>query len=201
MARQGGILTDRPEGWPGPKRSQTISLLLLCGAGAAAIGLGALDPSQREEDVLVYPSAEACAAGRIRTDADCRRDYATARAAYPSAAPRYSSEPACESHHGRGHCLADTAAGLAPGGRYLPVMAGYVIGRRAEQDLPPQPVFDHAPEAAGHGGGGGYCTGSGGRIATGSGGRSASARVSSAAVRPVSFGGFGATGRAHSSGG
>ncbi|MER2269436.1 DUF1190 domain-containing protein [Methylobacterium oxalidis] len=195
------LTTGEPEDWPRSKRSQTVSLVLLCGAGAAALGLGALDPSQREEDVLVYASAEACAAGRVRTEADCRRDYGIARAAYPAAAPRYGGERDCESHHGRSHCVTDAAAGLPPGGRYVPVMAGYLIGRRPEQELPPQPVFDHAPESGGHGGGSGYCTGSGGRIATASGGRSASARVSSAAVRPASFGGFGATGRSFSHGG
>jgi uncharacterized protein YgiB involved in biofilm formation len=184
------------------KRSQTVSLVLLCGAGATAVALARIDPSQREEDVLVYATPDACAAGRIRTEADCRRDYDIARQAYPDAAPRYPSPDACERHHGAGHCLPGESAGLREGGRTIPMMAGYVIGRRPEQDLPPQPVFDPAPQeraSQGAGHAGGYCTGSGGRIVTASGGRSASARVASASVRPASFGGFGATGRSFAS--
>jgi uncharacterized protein YgiB involved in biofilm formation len=184
------------------KRSQAVSLVLLCGAGVTAVALARIDPSQREEDVLVYATPEACAAGRIRTEADCRRDYAIARQAYPDTAPRYPSLDACERHHGAGHCLPGERAGLREGGLSIPMMAGYVIGRRPEQDLPPQPVFDHAPaDESAHGAGhaGGYCTGSGARIVTASGGRSASARVASASLRPAAFGGFGATGRAFAS--
>ncbi|MEG9525030.1 MAG: DUF1190 domain-containing protein, partial [Hyphomicrobiales bacterium] len=45
------------------KRSATISLVLLAGAGAAALLLARRDPSQREEDALVYGNDGACIAG------------------------------------------------------------------------------------------------------------------------------------------
>ncbi|WP_036266186.1 DUF1190 domain-containing protein [Methylobacterium sp. 10] len=185
-------------------RSQTVTLVMLAGAGAAAFGLARIDPSQNEEDVLVYPNAEACIAGRIRTDADCREEYLTARASYPGAAPLYATMIDCEAHHGASHCLPGDGIVLSATGRFVPRMAGYVIGRRADQGLTPQPIFDHAPKSAsavsaGYSGGAGYCTGWGGRITTSSGGASSTARVASSAVRQVAYGGFGSTGRSFSS--
>lgn len=186
-------------------RSQTVTLVLLAGAGAAALWLGHVDPSQDEEDVLIYPEADACIAGRIREPDDCRNEYRTARAAYPESAPRYDTAGDCEAHHGLGHCVPGDTVAASATGRFVPVMAGYVIGRRAEQGLTPQPVYDHAPteRSTGHGaasgGHAGYCTGWGGRIVPATGGVSSSARVASSAVRRVAFGGFGNSGRSFSS--
>lgn len=181
------------------KRSTTVALVLVAGAGATALALGRCDPSQREEDVLVYRDPEACIGGGLRTEADCRSAYATALAAYPDGAPRYPSLVDCEGHHGAGHCVEGTAVAASAAGRFVPILAGYAVGRLAEQALAPQPLYDHRPDQAGiassGGGGGGYCTSWGGRVVTGSGGASSSARVSSASVRPAAFGGFGATGR------
>ncbi|NEU13907.1 DUF1190 domain-containing protein [Methylobacterium sp. BTF04] len=187
----------------GSKRSETVTLVLLAGAGAAAWGFARIDPSQREEDVLVYNGPEACISAAIRTSEDCRRDYATVRLAYPNAAPRYATASDCESHHGPGHCVTGDSVGASATGRFVPVLAGYIIGRTEEQDLDPQPIYDHRPSEAGPGyvgsGSGGYCTSWGGRVSTTSGGSSSFARVASSAVRPASFGGFGATGRGFSS--
>ncbi|MFD1303923.1 DUF1190 domain-containing protein [Methylobacterium marchantiae] len=192
---------------PRVMRSQTVTLVMLAGAGAAAFGLAHVDPSQDEEDVLVYANPEACIAGRVRTEAECRSEYLTARAAYPESAPRYATMIDCEAHHGALHCLPGASVASSATGRFVPMMAGYVIGRRDDQDLDPQPLYDHAPKertasGVGTGGGssgGGYCTGWGGRVTTSSGGASSSARVASSAVRRVAFGGFGSTGRGFSS--
>ncbi|WP_245259346.1 DUF1190 domain-containing protein [Methylobacterium sp. 77] len=190
---------------PRRMRSQTVTLVMLAGAGAAAIGLGHLDPSQNEEDVLVYANPDACIAGRIRSVADCRSEYLTAGGAYPESAPRYATLLDCEAHHGARHCLFGESVAASATGKFVPMMAGYVIGRRRSQELEPQPVYDHAPQertASGTGAGasgGGYCTGWGGRIVTSSAGTSSSARVASSAVRKVAFGGFGSTGRSFSS--
>jgi len=197
-------MTSPPESVaPTSKRSQSVTLVLMAGAGATALGLAQIDRSQREEDILVYPSPEACGAAHIRTEADCRRDYALARAAYPEGAPRYATEAQCEAHHGRSHCLPGGLVAPSAAGRFVPMMAAFLVGRRPEQDLPPQPVYDHRPGETSGGtphGGGGYCTGWGGRVVTGGGGTASSGRVASAAVRQAAFGGFGATGRGFSSG-
>lgn len=184
-----------------PKRSTTVTLVLVAGAGTTALVLGRLDSSQREEDVLVYAGADACTAAAVRTEPDCRRDYAIARQAYPEAAPRYASLLDCEAHHGPAHCLTGSSVAASATGRFVPMMAGYLVGRRPDQDLTPQPIYHHRPNQSeqAHSGHGGYCTSWGGRVVTASGGASSSARVASAAVRPASFGGFGETGRGFSS--
>ena len=101
------------------KRSTTVALVLVAGAGATALALGRYDPSQREEDVLVYGGPDACIRGGIRTETDCRSTYATALAAYPEAAPRYLSLADCEGHHGTGHCVDGTAVATSAAGRFV----------------------------------------------------------------------------------
>lgn len=188
------------------KRSITISLVLLAGTGAAALALAQLDPSQEEEDALVYKDDGECIAQALRSAEECTRAFKAARESYPTTAPRYESNADCERHHGPGSC---TAAGLvSPGAAdiFIPVMAGYMIGRTAAQLMPTQPLYPHAPqEDPDHpsSGGGGYCTGSGGRVWRSSGGTSSIARVTSSTARTVTSsprmvarGGFGSTGRA-----
>ncbi|GJD47931.1 hypothetical protein OPKNFCMD_0644 [Methylobacterium crusticola] len=193
---------DGPGPTQGSKRSQTVSLVLLVGVGAAALVLARRDPSQREEDTLVYADLAACRAQGLRSPEDCEAADREVRALYPTVAPRYPDSAACERHHGSGGCTAAVAP--APAGAFVPLLAGFMIGRSADQHLPVQPLFRHAPdearEAAGVSGvSGGYCTSGGGRVWTARG--STLARVSSAVARGgpaparvVATGGFGATG-------
>lgn len=186
------------------KRSQTVSTVLVAGAGLAALSLGSLTRAAPSKDVLVYPDAAACAAEGIRPAGECRSEYATARAAYPRMAPHYDTEGACARHHGSFRCLTDAAAPAAQ--RFVPRMAGYMIGRTAAQGVTPEPVYDHA---SGHGGhGGSYCTGSGGKVATGSGGSASSGKLTAASSKgsavgfssgKTTYGGFGDSGRGFSS--
>ncbi|AWN46773.1 hypothetical protein DK419_11010 [Methylobacterium terrae] len=186
------------------KRSAAISLVLVAGAGATAIGLARLDPSQRDEDVLVYGSLGACIADRVRTEQACTEAEAAARAAYAASAPRYETPAECERHHGRGGCVPGATVTPAAQGRFLPVMAAFMMGRTEEQDLPVQPLYAHAPEEERHAHGGtagGYCTGSGARVVAAGGTSrvhvsSAVARSTTSSPRTVARGGFGGTGRA-----
>ncbi|SFL28676.1 DUF1190 domain-containing protein [Methylorubrum salsuginis] len=179
------------------KRSQTVSTALVASAGLAAFGLGSLTFVDWSGNVLVYRDATACAAEGIRSAEDCRSAYDIARSAYPSSAPHYQWEVACESHHGNFHCQTDPAAAPTVG-RYVPRMAGYVLGRRASDGVTPEPVYEHG---GGHGDGhAGYCTGSGGRISTGYGGRASSGMLKSArSSSSAKFGGFGGSGKSFSS--
>lgn len=186
------------------KRSATISLVLVAGAGAAAFGLARLDSSQRDEDVLVYGSLGACIAERVRSAEACTQAEAAARAAYAASAPRYETPAECERHHGPGGCVPGETVTAAARGRTLPVMAAFMMGRTDEQDLPVQPLYAHAPEEQqAHGGGhaGGYCTGSGARVFSAGGTARAHvpasiARTTTATPRTIARGGFGGTGRA-----
>ena len=189
------------------KRSQTVSLVLLVGAGAAAWALGRADPSQREEDALVYPTEEGCAAAAIRSGDDCRDAFREARALYPRIAPRFATNAECETHHGPGGCVAGGTVGAEAAGWFIPVMAGVMLGRTVAQGLPIQPLFPHRPEERqqASSSGGGYCTSSGGRVWTSSGGNASTARASSAVARSrdstarVVRGGLGSTGRSFAS--
>lgn len=208
--------TRAPAGDPPPapepprrsKRSQTVSLVLLVGAGAAAWALGRADPSQREEDALVYPTEEGCAAATLRSAEECGSAFREARALYPRIAPRYATNAECETHHGPGGCLAGGGVASEAAGWFIPVMSGVMLGRTAAQGLPVQPLFPHRPEErreASGGHGGGYCTSSGGRVWASSGGSGSTARVSSAVARSrdtsarVVRGGLGSTGRSFAS--
>lgn len=179
------------------KRSQTVSMVLVAGAGLTALSLGSLTRGVPTEDVLVYPDAAACVAEGIRPAVECRSEYDIARAAYPRTTPHYDTQATCERHHGGSRCLPDPGATDAQ--RFVPRMAGYMIGRSAAQRVTPEPVYDHAS-----GRGGRYCTGSGAKIGTGSGGSASSGKLTAAASKGsstagTSFGGFGESGRGFSS--
>jgi uncharacterized protein YgiB involved in biofilm formation len=189
------------------KRSATVSLVLVAGAGAAALALGRLDSSQREEEMLVYGSLGACIAQQVRSAEACIAAAKDAQSAYAATAPRYETEADCQRHHGRGGCVPGATVTEAAAGRTLPVMAAFMMGRTDEQAVPVQPLYPHAPEeeepgqaASGGGHAGGYCTASGGRVAyvgSGSGVHVAAtiARTVATTPRTVSRGGFGGTGR------
>ena len=190
------------------KRSAAVSLVLVAGAGAAALTLGGLDPSQREEEALVYGTLGACIAQQLRGAEACIAAYTSAQETYAATAPRYETEADCQRHHGTGGCTPGAQVTEAARGRYLPVMAAFMMGRTDAQDLPVQPLYPHAPEeerdeagAATAGHGGGYCTGAGGRVAYAGGASrvhvpASVARTTSATPRTISRGGFGGTGRA-----
>lgn len=191
-------------GLPGSKRSQTVSLVLLLGVGAAAWGLARRDPSQREEDALVYRDLAACLGQGLRSREDCESADREARSLYPQAAPRYATNGDCEAHHGCGGCTAGGFVSPVAAGYFIPMLSGFMIGRTPEQKLPVQPLYRHETRPCGAGGGhaGSYCTSAGGRVWTASSG-SSSARVSSAVAhtstsspRVVASGGFGGTGHA-----
>ncbi|HEY8565267.1 MAG TPA: DUF1190 domain-containing protein [Beijerinckiaceae bacterium] len=188
------------------KRSQAISLVLIAGAGAVAYGLARSDPSQNEEDALIYRSEQECIEARLRSAAECSEAYAQSRAAALQTAPRYETVSDCERHHGKLGCER-ASSGVGAGAAFVPLMAAYMIGRTASQNLPIQPLFRHREDekqqeqASSGGHGGSYCSSSGGRVyAARSGGVS---RVSSAVARTttsrpevVARGGFGSAAKA-----
>lgn len=196
------------------KRSQAISLVLLAGAGATAFAVAKLDPSQNEEDALIYRAQDECLSAALRPGDECRDEYAAAERAYRASAPRYEDEATCARHHGRADCRPAADLG-GPAGSFVPYMTAYMIGRRASQGMPPQPLYRHQPEeeepaqggSSGHGGGG-YCTGAGGRVYPARGGVSSVSRsvtrTTTSTPLVIARGGFGFTGRgvaAHGSGG
>ncbi|MCI9881334.1 MULTISPECIES: DUF1190 domain-containing protein [Methylobacterium] len=174
-----------------------MTLILLAGAGAASVALARIDPSQRTEDIRIYPNAEACSAGRVRTADECRADYAEALRTYATAAPTYPTLDLCEAQHGIGQCRRRDAAPQPGGDAFVPLMVAYAVGLTAAQKLEPQPLFRNADAQRGLGlaSAASYRTSWGCPIAPAADGASSAARVPAASVRRTVFGGFGATGR------
>jgi uncharacterized protein YgiB involved in biofilm formation len=181
----------------GLKRSETVTLILLAGAGAAAVALARIDPTQRMEDIRIYPNAEACSAGRVRTAEECRTDYAEALETYATAAPAYRTLDLCEAQHGVGQCRRQDAARQPLGDMFVPQMAAYAVGLTAAQKLEPQPLFRNADPQRSLGlvSTSSYRTSWGCPIYPAADGASSAARVPAASVRRAVFGGFGGTGR------
>lgn len=204
--------TDDPAEASYRKRSVAVSLVFVAGASVAAIALDRWDRSGSEEEVLVYESLAACLDQRQREAEACAAGYREAEAAYRAGAPRYATADDCRVHHGADGCAAGGTVAQDAAGLFVPVMAGYMIGRTAGQGLPVQPLYRHAPdrEAGGAAPGGavagGYRTGAGGRVPAGGGGpatrvSSSVARAAASSPRMIAQGGFGGTGRALSFGG
>lgn len=107
-------------------RSSGVRLALL---GATAFALSACDDDT--VDTTAFPSLAACqeAAGESGagfTAEDCSTAFAAAEAAHQESAPRYDDEALCEEEHGS-DCVAEDRVGGSP--VFLPVMAGYLLGR------------------------------------------------------------------------
>lgn len=168
------------------KRSQSLSLLLLATVGASAFALAKRDPSQKEEDALVYRSEQQCVAAKVRTAEECRSAYQSALAAARTKAPRYVNRSDCEKHHGRDHC--ELSSGFSSGyasSHYVPRLSAFMMGRNAAQNMPVQPLYRHEEEQGqqSHSGGhGSYCSSGGGRVYTST-AAATTARVASATAR------------------
>lgn len=120
-----------------PKRSRTMSLLLV---GGATFALAGCFPDRR--DSVLFDTPDQCEAGSSNSQAfwnanDCTEAFEVAQAEHARSAPRYDSLQVCEEQHGVGNCggedttgsaAAATTAGTGGGGIFLPLMAGYMMG-------------------------------------------------------------------------
>lgn len=95
--------------------------------GAAAFGLAACQEDGVE--AVAFPDEAAC----VEANADdpdaraaCGEALAAAEAEHRRSAPRYDEQALCEEEHG-GACVAEDREG--GGGVFLPIMAGYMMGR------------------------------------------------------------------------
>src|SRR5215213_5683837 len=105
------------------KRSQKLSLVLMAGAGVAAYAIARHDPSQQEEDALIYRSEQECVVANLRTPVECHEGYEAARATYGASAPRYQALEDCQKHHGRDNCVGGATAAPGAAAYFIPVMA------------------------------------------------------------------------------
>jgi uncharacterized protein YgiB involved in biofilm formation len=104
-------------------RARTVLL------GAAAFGALAACEDDRI-DARSFSSLESCVAADgegAPTDEECEAGFAAALATHEASAPRYESAALCQEEHGAEACVEEARPG--GGSVFLPLMAGYMIGR------------------------------------------------------------------------
>ncbi len=79
---------------------------------------------ETQEEVLVYPSVEACITAGQRDEAVCRSEFAKAQQLNDEVAPRYSSASQCYSDFGYNRCRQSSSS------LWLPFMMGYMLAPR-----------------------------------------------------------------------
>ncbi len=105
------------------KRINAFKFALL---GATAFTLVAC--GEAEEEVLVYPSVEACVTSGQQDEEVCKSEFAKAQTLHNEVAPRYNDSRDCYSSHGYDRCYQyRTSSG---GSMWLPFMMGYMLAPR-----------------------------------------------------------------------
>lgn len=149
---------------------------------------------EKQEEVLAYPSVEACIAASQQDEAVCRAEYAKAQQLHNKVAPRYSSASQCYSDFGYDRCRQSS------GSVWLPFMMGYMLAPRGGPAyISTQPLYRPSSDPNGY-----YTGGAGriGRVSTSGRTKVATSAASrpAARTRTVARGGFGARAAGRSSG-
>ncbi len=130
------------------KRSRTAKLVLM---GVAPLALSAC---AEQQEALIYPTVEACVAGGLVSEAECRSAYDTAKVASDESAPRYLSRADCIADFGADQCQSAPHSQ----GYFLPLMTGFMIARALDGGrYYPQPLY--RPRTGEWTTGGGYTIG------------------------------------------
>lgn len=135
MARPRKRLNAAPSGPGGDhetggsrKRTLVISLLAL-GAGAVTIG-NFTGAGSSQSDTRTYRDVRQCEADRLLPAAECATQFQQAKQAHERAAPAFANRADCEKEYGANNCAQPTT-NPSRQNSYLPLMAAYLIGRRA----------------------------------------------------------------------
>lgn len=161
--------------------SVTTPMLVACG--------------ETQEEVLAYPSVDACINAGQQDESVCRSEFEKAQQLHNQVAPRYSSARQCYSDFGYDRCRQSSSS------VWLPFMMGYMLAPRGGAGyIATQPLYRPSSDPNG------YYTGGAGRIGkVSSNGRTkiAASKASRPAVRTrtVARGGFGARAAGRSAGG
>lgn len=173
------------------KRAKKLKLALLA---ASALTLAAC--GEAEEEVLAYPSVDACIKAGVHDAATCEAEFAKAKEVHEKSAPRYADSGNCNADFGQNRCYQQrTSSG---GSVWLPFMMGYMLAPRMGMNVYSQPLYRPRNDP------GSFYTASSGRVgnATPDGrAKVAQSQVSQpkARTRTVSRGGFGARATSSSS--
>lgn len=103
-----------------------------------------------DETVSMYQNADDCSSANPGKSAECTASYNNALKEAERTAPKYASREDCVAEFGEGQCQqAPTQAGMAPenqaqsggGSFWMPLMAGYMMGRMMSGGMQQQPLF------------------------------------------------------------
>ena len=183
------------------KRSQSIRLVQM---GAVALTLAACE---ERVEVGVFETVGQCVAAGNEA-AQCETALGAAQEQHQQVAPRYASQEDCEAEFGASQCTPApanavlAADGAAPaqqaqagfGGGFMPIMAGYMMGRMMSGGgAMAQPLY--RPAATAPGAASGWHTAAGAPVARGTGVTTVPRAMTQAATAQsgtIARGGFGA---------
>jgi uncharacterized protein YgiB involved in biofilm formation len=166
------------------KRSTNFKLALLA---ATALTLTAC--SEAKEEVLTYPTVNACIKAGVHGAATCEAEFSKAQGVHEKSAPRYANSRNCDAEFGYNRCYQQrTSSGSSV---WLPFMMGYMLAPRIGSSVYTQPLYQTRGDPNR------FYTSGGGRVgAATSDGRAKVAQSQTsrpqARTRTVSRGGFGA---------
>jgi len=105
-----------------------VDKLKLAFLGAGVLGLTLyVFGEEAEEEVLTYPSVEACVKAGVTDEATCEAEFTKAQNLHNQVAPRYASSGNCYSDYGYNRCYQNRMSG---GSVWLPFMMGYMLAPR-----------------------------------------------------------------------
>lgn len=166
------------------KRSVAVSLVIMGAAALAAC-------EDQTVDTAIYGSVDECIADRVYTPEKCETDFKAALAAHEKVAPAFATREDCEAEFGPDRCRQATEQHASGGFPFLPLLAGYMIGRTLGGGpvVDPQPLYRCAGSDA-------YVNARGTEVARSTGPvkvstRSGVAKTPPATTRTIARGGFG----------
>lgn len=155
---------------------------------------------QADETVSLYQNADSCSSANPSMSEQCTVAYNNAMLEAEKTAPKYATREDCVAEFGEDQCTqAPAQAGMAPqqsGSMWMPLMAGYMMGRMMGGGYAQQPLFtSKSPSSPANGK---FVDSTGKSYGSATGGRSMTVPKTALAPKPavtntITRGGFGET--------
>lgn len=168
------------------KRSVAVSLVIMGAASLAAC-------QEETVDSAVYYSVDECVSSRTYDAEKCAADFKVAQELHEKVAPAYQTRADCEAEFGAEQCAQATEQHASGGFPFLPLIAGYMIGKQLgggnAAAVAAQPLYRQAGNNAFVNAGGNVVARSTGPVKFSS--SSPAIKTPPAATRTMARGGFG----------
>lgn len=168
------------------KRSVAVTLVVMGAASLAAC-------QEETVDSAVYYSVDECVSGKVFSSEKCEADYKTAVSMHEKVAPAYQTQADCEAEFGANQCAQANERHASGGFPFLPLLAGYMIGKQMgagnAAPVAAQPLYRQAGRNAFVNAGGHEVARSTGPVKLSS--RSPAIKTPAATTRTLARGGFG----------